>query len=274
MVPSYPGESEKPNDEVAAGTTGSSVEERRKLFAHFLWSAAMVVAEGIEDADAHDALGDVDGDKRMWKVKGKSVLELGAGVFLFILCLKCIYANNVGAALPSLIAALAHASTVTITDHPFSPAFTSAIPFNITNIPPNNQCKIDIHPHEWGTLSTDPWTTAHKNTYTRIIAADCFWMRSQHANLVRTMRWFLAPGGRVWVVAGFHTGRAVVEGFFEEAVAGGFTVENIYERDLNAEGVNGGEVRRRWMVEREGVENRKRWCVVAVLARTGTEPDT
>lgn len=83
MVPSYPGESEKPNDEVAAGTEGSSVEEGRKLFAHFLWSAAMVVAEGIEDADAHDALGHRDGDKSMWRVKGESVLELGAGTFLY-----------------------------------------------------------------------------------------------------------------------------------------------------------------------------------------------
>lgn len=65
-------------------------------------------------------------------------------------------------------------------------------------------------------------------------------------------------------------------GFFEEAVTGGFRVERIYERDLNAEGSDGGEVRREWVVEREGEgpENRKRWCVVAVLARTSTGPDT
>lgn len=96
-------------------------------------------------------------------------------------------------------------------------------------------------------------------------------MRSELENLVRSMRWFLAPGGKVWVVAGFHTGRAVVADFFETAVReGGFVVEEIYERDLNGMREDGGEVRREWRAVREGEgpENRKRWCVVAVLAST------
>ena len=85
------------------------------------------------------------------------------------------------------------------------------------------------------------------------------------------MKWFLAPGGKVWVVAGFHTGRAIVAGFFETAVNNGLEIERIYERDLNAGGQDGKEVRRDWVSEREGEgpENRRRWCVVALLKRKG-----
>lgn len=83
------------------------------------------------------------------------------------------------------------------------------------------------------------------------------------------MQWFLAPdgGGKVWVVAGFHTGRAVVAAFFETAAKIGLVPECIYERDLNAMTEDGEEVRREWkpVREGEGPHNRTRWCVVAVL---------
>lgn len=92
-------------------------------------------------------------------------------------------------------------------------------------------------------------------------------MHEQHENLVRTMRWFLAPGGKIWFVAGFHTGRAIVARLLNMALENGLEVECIYERDLNGEAPDGGDVRRDWMPEREGEgpENRKRWCVIAVL---------
>lgn len=100
-------------------------------------------------------------------------------------------------------------------------------------------------------------------------------MASQHENLVRTMLWFLdaQPASRVWVVAGFHTGRAIVAGFFETAVRMGLEIETIYERDLVGEAEDGGEVRREWMAVREdeGPENRRRWCVVAFLKTSKTD---
>lgn len=110
-------------------------------------------------------------------------------------------------------------------------------------------------------------------------------MFHQHSNLVKTLLWFLSSGknsgsqedekeGRVWVVGGFHTGRAIVAHFFETAVAMGLEIESIYERDLNATEEEEakeeqGEVRRAWEPVRvgEGPENRRRWCVVAVLKR-------
>lgn len=75
MVPSYPSQSDKPSEEVAAGMKQedgkeNKVEKERRLFAHFLWSAAMVVAEGIENDD---------GGEGVWRVNGERVLELGAG---------------------------------------------------------------------------------------------------------------------------------------------------------------------------------------------------
>ena len=96
-------------------------------------------------------------------------------------------------------------------------------------------------------------------------------MRSQHENLARTMQWFLAPGGRVWCVAGFHTGRAVVAGFFETALENGLEIERIFERDLSSRDEQGGEIRREWvtLLEGESPGNRQRWCVIAVLKRRG-----
>ncbi|OQE47293.1 hypothetical protein PENCOP_c001G00721 [Penicillium coprophilum] len=269
MVPSYPSssQSQKRSEEIAAGQAkpdGSvnQVDEGRKLFAHFLWSAAMVVAEGVEEADTPLAPGESETEaqkenRELWGVKGESVLELGAG-----------------AALPSVICALANASMVTATDHPSSPAFSGAIAFNIEHNlakrTPEVTGKVSMHPHEWGVLD-DSFGMANKGVFTRIVAADCFWMRSQHENLARTMQWFLSPGGKVWVVAGFHTGRAIVAGFFETVAEYGFVTERIYERDLVARLEDGGEIRREWapVREGEGTENQKRWCVIAVLKRKG-----
>ena len=49
------------------------VEEGRKLFAHYLWNAGVTMAEGIESA------GQSPWNAAYWDVRGKSVLELGAG---------------------------------------------------------------------------------------------------------------------------------------------------------------------------------------------------
>ncbi|OJD27082.1 hypothetical protein ACJ73_01522 [Blastomyces percursus] len=265
MVPDYPNAA-RSDEEDDKGEEG--VEEGRRLFAHYLWGGSLVVAEGIERAMVALAGGNGAGiDKDLiWNVRGEKVLELGAG-----------------AALPSLISALAGAAQVTITDHPSSPALYGAIQANVANnIPEHLQPRISIVPHEWGVLGLDEaasrFTVENQDSLTRIIAADCLWMRDQHENLVRSLLWFLAPptppfsldvsGGVAWVVAGFHTGREIVASFFETAVAMGLVVEKIWERDVNATSEE-GEVTREWMSVRpgEGPENRARWCVVAFLKK-------
>jgi EEF1A N-terminal glycine/lysine methyltransferase len=55
MISTYPGQSEECTEEIAAGQSmNNDVEEGRKLFAHYLWSAAMVVAESVENAAQGD----------------------------------------------------------------------------------------------------------------------------------------------------------------------------------------------------------------------------
>lgn len=41
----------------------NKVEDGRKLFAHLLWSAAMVVAEGVEDADTAQSSSETNAQK-------------------------------------------------------------------------------------------------------------------------------------------------------------------------------------------------------------------
>lgn len=80
MVPSYPDQSENRSEENTDGQVNDA-DKGRKLFAHFLWSAAMVVAEGVEKAEHLSSVGQLDSDTAMWKVTGESVLELGAGSY-------------------------------------------------------------------------------------------------------------------------------------------------------------------------------------------------
>ena len=76
MVPSYPGSNNNRSEEITAGQT-NQVDAGRKLFAHFLWSAGMVVAEGVELADGAES-------ESIWAVEGETVLELGAGMYFSI----------------------------------------------------------------------------------------------------------------------------------------------------------------------------------------------
>lgn len=126
----------------------------------------------------------------------------------------------------------------------------------------------------------------NKGSFTRIIAADCLWIKGEHENLVRTILWFLSDGkepngyskggsnGKVWVVGGFHTGREVVASFFETAVTMGLEIEEIWERDINAKDEGDGcpvKAERSWspLREGEGPDQRRRWHVVAFLKRKG-----
>ncbi|WEW60445.1 nicotinamide N-methyltransferase [Emydomyces testavorans] len=298
-VPDYAATSEKRDhdhsddndDEGVIGNTRQvgDVEVGRRLFAHYLWGGALVVAERIEEAERLRREEEEEDVRvgRTWSVRGQKVLEVGAG-----------------AALPSVIAALAGADIISITDHPSSAALRGAIQSCIAqNVSQETvRARISVHPHEWGVFFENSskrgsgetenvggkvikFAADNKGTFTRIICADCLWIKDQHEHLVRSLLWFLkAPNkgsrgseaatqddgeyGIAWVVAGFHTGREIVASFFETAVSMGLVVEDIYERDINATSEM-GEVTREWMPVREGEgpENRARWCVVAVLRK-------
>lgn len=131
--------------------------------------------------------------------------------------------------------------------------------------PPHAFSPVSIAPYKWGDTATQ------LGTFSRVIASDCLWKVTEHENLVKSMLHFLSSDesqrARVWVAAGFHTGRSVVRDFFEVAERGGLVAERIWERNSRS-----GE-EREWMGERdgEGVGERKVWCVLAVLRRAGGE---
>lgn len=241
-------------------------ETDRRLFSHFLWNSSLLLAELIE----RDTLGVADSDRDeanvttpasegvSFDVRGKSIMELGAGT-----------------ALPSMMGGLLGAERVVVTDYPAS-AVIKTLKENIArNIKPElsppgckttEEASIIVEGHSWGELTeVEPLCPDNQHAFDRIIVADCLWMPWQHANLHRSISYFLKKSkeARCWVVAGFHTGREKMRGFFEkDALAEkGLAVERIWERDCDG-------VERAWSWDRDDdVTIRKRWLTVCELKR-------
>ncbi|KAI0118473.1 hypothetical protein F4776DRAFT_254801 [Hypoxylon sp. NC0597] len=239
-------------------------ETDRKLFSHYLWNASLLLAEFVE-AGALELPLDV-GLGRLtpadFDVRGLETLELGAGT-----------------ALPSLMAALLGAKNVVVTDYP-SPTVLETLRKNVTAnakpecSPRNSLAPLTVEGHAWGELENTPFAAQHRGRFDRVFVCDCLWMPWQHANLHKSIAWFLKDStspssARAWVIAGFHTGRAKMRGFFEDAAlaAEGLEVESIWERDCDG-------VEREWAWDRgqEDVSERKRWLVIGVLRRRAPAP--
>jgi len=153
---------------------------------------------------------------------------------------------------------------VTISDYP-APTIIETLKANVSkNVPESKRARVTVLPHTWGDLESS-FAVNKKGQYTRIIAADTLWLYSQHHNLARSMLHFLSPDpkSRVFVIAGFHTGRAKLAHFFEKAIVEvGLTIEEIFEMEADGK-------RREWKPSavEESIEQRKRWLVMARLMR-------
>ncbi|PNP51488.1 hypothetical protein THARTR1_07928 [Trichoderma harzianum] len=242
-------------------------ETDRRLFSHFLWNASLLLAEFIE-RDSLEATDDEEkqqdrglGGDISFDTRGLHTLELGAGT-----------------ALPSIMAGLLGAAGVVVTDYP-APAVIKTLRENVArnlqpDLAPTGQSalvttSVLVEGHEWGVFDSSSSTAfpcSHAHLADRLFVADCLWMPWQHENLRRSIGYFLkrTAAARAWVVAGFHTGRAKMAGFFDAAALreeGGVEVERMWERDCDG-------VEREWDGEREDdVTERKRWLVVCVLKR-------
>ncbi|TLD36914.1 hypothetical protein E2P81_ATG02696 [Venturia nashicola] len=234
-------------------------EEERTKFAHYLWNAGVLMSDLVGgrdneqdcNRDSHQVSKEEAWGKRKfekgewwldeeeekkWNVKGERVLELGAGV----------------------------CRAVTITDYP-SPAIIQTLTENVAkNVPTYLNPHVSVEPHKWGELDT-PFALSHQSYYTRILAADTLWMSMQHTNLAKSMLHFLSQDqdARIFVIAGFHTGRARMAPFFEETVEEeGLEIEDIFEMDANG-------IRREWKpaAPEEMSGERKKWLVIARLKR-------
>lgn len=201
---------------------------------------------------------------------------------------------------------LAGAEEVVISDYP-TPEILATIETNCRKNMPAAQFgkKIHVVGHEWGVLD-DEFSKANARHFTRILAADCLWMVGEHRNLVASMLHFLANDvdvdddnfhhshhedqdqdqdhenaknenakkkktAQIWIVAGFHTGRATLTSFFKVAQEAGLNIKHIWERDAQ-----GNE--REWSVKElnkksqqaepdEDIASLKKWLVVAILER-------
>jgi len=215
-----------------------------KLFAHFVWNASIFTADLISS--------------RQFSVVGESVLELGAGT-----------------GLPGILAALEGADLVILSDYK-SPKLLANLERNVAeNIPPNLKDKVKVEGHIWG--QDDSAITQYllflclslihryRKSFSRIIAADCYWMSDQHEALVWSLTHFLekSSAARVFMVAGLHTGRSVISNFFRVAGSRGLVPDDNGIEEHNV--VNG--ITRGWEEERgiEDLVERKQWLVVARL---------
>ncbi|OCK75151.1 hypothetical protein K432DRAFT_386363 [Lepidopterella palustris CBS 459.81] len=253
-------------------------EEQRKKFAHYLWNAGVLMGElvggwgnmvergegrdsGVWMRDGHEGAEEVLGretwwvseeEEGLWSVGGQTVLELGAGV-----------------GLAGIVSVLAGADEVVISDYP-APELLENITRNAEkNVPAALRAQLSVRGHLWGDLNS-PFSKANAGRFTRILAADCLWMPSEHHNLARSMLHFLSPSphARVFVIAGFHTGRAKLAPFFNEAVGEeGLEIEEIFEMDADGK-------RREWLAEQDGGREdhgeRIKWLVVSRLRRRQT----
>lgn len=74
---------------------------------------------------------------------------------------------------------------------------------------------MDTYGHIWGNFD-DEVSKKYPHAFTRIIAANPFWLSGEHENLVKSMLYFLDdknPDSRVIAVAGMHTRRRTVPRF-------------------------------------------------------------
>ena len=166
---------------------------------------------------------------------------------------------------------LAGAEKVVLSDYP-SAAILANTKANVErNVPKELQRKLTVQGHEWGVL-TDDFSKAHANHFSRILCADCLWMDGEHYGLAQSMEHFLShkDNARVWVIAGFHTGRAKLVSFFDITAQAGLETDKIWERDAD-----GNE--REWVRERNGGQEdatgRNKWLVVAILKRKQVSPE-
>jgi nicotinamide N-methyltransferase len=255
-------------------------EDDRQLMSHYLWNASLQLAELIEAGTLglpssppatppHPGLGGRQGGQERrrrrsspppetFSVKGLSCLELGAGT-----------------GLPSLLASTLGAERVQVTDYPAPATIANLREVVGRNCVPSSSPlgtvgPVSVEGHEWGDLSS-AFALENRGKFDRVFACDCLWMPWQHGNLRKSVGWFLKEGGesRAWVVAGFHTGREAMRGFFGdgELRSEGLETERMWEVDCN-----GAEREWVWDRGREDERERKTWLVVATLKRvTGGE---
>ncbi|KAG8706219.1 hypothetical protein FRC09_002519 [Ceratobasidium sp. 395] len=180
---------------------------------------------------------------------GKRVLELGAA-----------------GGLPGIMVTFggnAKPLSVVLSDYP-DPGILKQLEENVESNRGDSRAQIEVRGHCWG--GADALEELGGKRFDVVMAADVLWKEELHEALCQTLDRVLVLGqaGRVHIVAGLHTGRAVLSGFVSRARKLGFQLGEIYEVSAGAT-----KVQREWAEVREGetMGERRKWLVVAVLKR-------
>ncbi|KAK8065639.1 nicotinamide N-methyltransferase [Apiospora hydei] len=264
----------------------------RLLFSHYLWNASLLLAELVEagslvgvvlepelgvfqDMTAAAAENGQTELQENGNVSSQDVAAAGTGRRVsasdFDIRGKSTLEVGAGTGLPSMLAALLGASEVTAVDYPTPSGRRHAAeerPVQHAAQVLAVGCRGAAHPRGRARLgrARHPFALENRHKFDRLFVCDCLWMPDQHANLQRSVAWFMkeGPESRAWVIAGFHSGRSKMAGFFgrEALEAVGLEVEYIWERDCEG-------VERPWSPDR-GSEDpgvRKRWLTIGILRR-------
>ncbi|KAG6332148.1 hypothetical protein ID866_6943 [Astraeus odoratus] len=213
------------------------------LHASSIWVAALYLADHIGDLELH----------RFHDREVIKVLELGAG-----------------AGLPSILIANVYPNVrVTASDYPDD----NLIRTLSDNIGRNGAIdRARAVAYDWGTDISplvrrgDGEVPINDGLFDVIIAADTLWNPSLHTRFINSLAMCLSqsPDSRVYLIAGFHTGRYTIQAFLRaiEVEGHGLDVESALERQVN------GTQSRPWDVSRaenESEQERRRWIVWIVL---------
>ncbi|KAF2865525.1 putative methyltransferase-domain-containing protein [Massariosphaeria phaeospora] len=178
------------------------------LWGHFLWNAGRTVSAYLEER-ADDL------------VKGKTVLELGAG-----------------GGLPSLVCALKGAVKVVVTDYPDADLIDN-LRHNINHcklLP--EQSRIVAEGYLWGASTRDLTKHTSENSgFDVLILADLLFNHSEHGKLVQTVQLTLrkSPASRAYVFFTPYRPWLLQKdlAFFDLAREAGFTVDRTFEKVMD-----------------------------------------
>ncbi|WFD32983.1 nicotinamide N-methyltransferase [Malassezia sp. CBS 17886] len=169
------------------------------LFAHRQWRAGMLLADLVYAG--------------IVPCMGRTVLELGAGT-----------------GLPALTAAYCGAKKVLATDYD-DDAILRALRDNMRRAmsanPARAHAPVSVFGHTWGQSVEDILDQVPGGGHVDVVLlADCVWERFSHEALLKSVCRVLAhsPNARVYMVAGFHTGRATLAQFFRRALSSGLAL--------------------------------------------------
>ncbi|EIW58548.1 uncharacterized protein TRAVEDRAFT_47692 [Trametes versicolor FP-101664 SS1] len=225
-------------------TTPDTQAANWALHATSIWSASIYVADHFLDLQISRRAKQAAEEGRSLKV-----LELGAG-----------------AGLPSILVAKSYQDVlVTCSDYP-DDALIRTLQENVKRNDASSSCR--VVPYAWGSdpsvLLPPGTTTDEAPAFDIVLAADTLWNSDTHHLFLDTLRRTLrrSPNARIYLIAGLHTGRYVLQSFLRLMHDSGFVTEELTERRI------GATEERPWSVDRaegEDERERRRWIVWMVF---------